>query len=215
MLVNVEQLEKSEERAASIGIEEAESAVVDSLRKTEEEFSATISYIRPTDVMRASRSGSLKASFPATAPIADNAAVKSIKDLIVVGNAVDEKERERAIEEDDLVGELFLLRALIAAKSICRISVRSQAEQEIGSATGFMISPELLLTNWHVFKTRDMAEKSIAEFDYTYDARGEPAPSYRFRLEPQRFFISDSELDFALVAVKTEKGNPELERRMR
>jgi endonuclease G len=78
-----------------------------------------------------------------------------------------------------------------------------------------MISPELLLTNWHVFKTRDMAEKSIAEFDYTYDARGEPAPSYRFRLDPQRFFISDSELDFALVAVKTEKGNPELERRMR
>ena len=201
MLVNFEQLRRSEERADAIGIEAAESALAHSVRNAEEEIATVSNAVTPTDFMRASRSGSFKANILATAPIGDDSSVEKIKDLIETAGKIDERERERTLDQDDLVSELFLLRALIAAKPICRLSVRNQAEQEIGSATGFMISPELLLTNWHVFKTIDLAEKSIAEFDYTSDARGEPLPSFRFKLEPQRFFVSDSELDYALVAV--------------
>lgn len=111
-------------------------------------------------------------------------------------------ELERLIGNDDLVDEFYLERALLAAQPVCRISIRSSSSHERGSATGFMISPHLLLTNEHVFGSPDEAEPSIAEFNYRYDIAGRPEPSYRFRLRPGEYFFNDETLDFAIVAVE-------------
>jgi endonuclease G, mitochondrial len=112
-----------------------------------------------------------------------------------------EREYERVLGTNDLVDEFYLERALRAAEPVCRIVVRSASGKEINYATGVMVSPSLLLTNWHVFRTADQAENGIAEFNYTLDIRGNPEPSHRFLVRPDRFFYASRELDFALVAV--------------
>jgi endonuclease G len=121
--------------------------------------------------------------------------------LSLGGASPSETELERLMGTDDLVDEFYLERALIAAQPVCRISIRSPSGHERGCATGFMISPRLLLTNEHVFGSADEAESSVAEFNYRLDIAGRPEPSYQFRLRPELFFFNNEPLDFAVVAV--------------
>ncbi len=122
--------------------------------------------------------------------------------LSLGGARPSETELERLMGTDDLVDEFYLERALVAAQPICRISIRSTSGHERGCATGFMISPRLLLTNEHVFGSADEAEPSIAEFNYRLDIAGRPELSYQFRLRPELFFFNNELLDFAVVAVE-------------
>ncbi len=118
-------------------------------------------------------------------------------------------EFERLLGTNDLVDEFYLERALLAARPVCRVSIRAPSGHERGCATGFMVSPSLLLTNQHVFGSAGEAEPSIAEFNYRFDVAGRPETSYRFQLRPDQFFLNNEELDFALVAVdaqSTEDG---------
>jgi endonuclease G, mitochondrial len=117
-------------------------------------------------------------------------------------------ELERLMGSNDLVDEFYLERALLAARPVCRISIRDRSAHERGSATGFMISPQLLITNEHVFGSADEARHSIAEFNYRFDIAGRPVPSYRFHLQPDVFFFHYRPLDFAVVAVapRSEDG---------
>jgi endonuclease G len=111
------------------------------------------------------------------------------------------RELERLMGANDLVDEFYLERALLAALPVCRIAIRNPSGHERGTATGFMISPRLLLTNEHVFSSPEEAAPSIAEFNYRYDVAGRPEPSHRFRLRPDIFFFNHEALDFAVVAV--------------
>lgn len=110
-------------------------------------------------------------------------------------------EYERILGTNDLVDEFYLERALVASKPICRIILRSASGRETGYATGFMVSPQLLLTNWHVFPTASDADNAVAEFNFKLNIKGDPEPSVRFDVQPQRFHQSLQELDFALVAI--------------
>jgi endonuclease G len=93
---------------------------------------------------------------------------------------------------DDLVDEFYLERALIAAQPVCRISIRSPSGHERGCATGFMISPRLLLTNEHVFGSADEAEPSIAEFNYRSISPEGPSLRINFGSGPSYFFSTMS-----------------------
>jgi endonuclease G len=123
-----------------------------------------------------------------------------------------DRELERVMGTNDLVDEFYLERALLAAMPVCRIAIRDASGHERGCATGFMISPRLLLTNEHVFGSREEAGPSIAEFNFRYNVAGQPEPSYRFRLRPDVFFFNHRPLDFAVVAVepKSEDGRTPL-----
>src|SRR5437773_1321449 len=116
-------------------------------------------------------------------------------------------ELERLMGTDDLVDEFYLERALLAAQPVCRISIRATSGHERGCATGFMISPRLLLTNEHVFGSAAEAAPSIAEFNYRYDIAGRPESSFRFRLQPNVYFFNDRTLDFAVVAVEPQSDD--------
>lgn len=113
-------------------------------------------------------------------------------------------EFERIMGSNDLVDEFYFERALLAAMPVCRIVLRSPSNHARGYATGFMVSPRLLITNEHVFGSAAEATPSIAEFNYRLDVAGNPEPSYRFRLRPDLFFFNHEPLDFALVSVEPE-----------
>lgn len=108
---------------------------------------------------------------------------------------------ERMIGANDLVDVNFLERGLVATRSVGRILLGAASGRTQGYATGFMISPSLLITNTHVFGTGSDAEDALVEFDYEYDIHGVPKPTERFRFAPREYFYAHPTLDFAIVAV--------------
>jgi endonuclease G len=123
-------------------------------------------------------------------------------------------EHERMLGTNDLVAESYLELALLAAQPVCRVTVVDANRVFAGHATGFLIAPHILLTNWHVFRDVDEARNSWVEFDYRLDLAGKAAAGHRFTLRPDAFFVSDRELDYAAVAVApvSEDGRTPLSR---
>lgn len=117
------------------------------------------------------------------------------------GAVLSKAEVERFIGANDLVDENYLERALIAARAVCRLNFRDLETGRQAFATGFMVAPRLLITNWHVFPTEDAAQGALAEFEYKLDIRGNEVMPTRFRIRPDIYHHSNQELDFALVAL--------------
>ncbi|MFL9918006.1 DNA/RNA non-specific endonuclease [Paraburkholderia fungorum] len=125
-----------------------------------------------------------------------------VANLSFAGARPSPTELERLIGNNDLVDEFYLRRALVAAQPVMRVIVRDDAGRERGWATGFMVSPRLLLTNNHVFQSIEDAKGGLAEANYVLDIAGNPETSYRFNVRADLFFITDVGLDFTLVAVE-------------
>ncbi|HEX5876317.1 MAG TPA: DNA/RNA non-specific endonuclease [Pyrinomonadaceae bacterium] len=70
-----------------------------------------------------------------------------------------------------------------------------------GFATGFVVSPGLLVTNWHVFATPDHTRASGAHFSFEKDERGIIQPGVVFEIDPRVFFFSDKDHDIAIVGL--------------
>ncbi|RDJ20290.1 endonuclease [Bosea caraganae] len=88
-----------------------------------------------------------------------------------------------------------------AGRSVARIVEQGGPGTEAqGFATGFLVAPDLLITNWHVFQGRGDARGCAAHFLYERSERGVER-GVTFELEPSRFFVSDERLDFAILAV--------------
>jgi endonuclease G len=96
-----------------------------------------------------------------------------------------------------------------AGRPVARIVVMPRrGDKAEAIATGFLITPRLLLTNHHVLPGGDSAAGLGANFLYEETAGGTP-PGVFFALQAQEFFLSDATLDFALVAIasKAREGN--------
>jgi endonuclease G len=89
-----------------------------------------------------------------------------------------------------------------ASAAVGRVNIRDERGRLAGYGTGSLVSPELLLTNHHVLPDAATAGFSLVEFDYQDGVDGLPRPVRAFGLDPDRFFVADEGLDFALVAVK-------------
>jgi endonuclease G len=111
---------------------------------------------------------------------------------------------DRLLIGGDQLNVNYLERGMIAADAVARIEVRNDASEVIGSATGFMISPRLMLTNHHVLPTADDAAQSWAHFRDEYDALGRAVEPCVFALEPSAFFFTDEDLDVTVVGVAAE-----------
>lgn len=106
---------------------------------------------------------------------------------------------ERTFDEDDKLPIRYLDLGFVAARSVCRLYVPDA--QGAGEATGFLVAPGLLLTNHHVLPTALHAAASHAAFDVEEDRFGRMRAQHLFEVEPDRLYVSDETLDFALVAV--------------
>jgi len=100
----------------------------------------------------------------------------------------------------DFLSAAFLDKGVEAMRSVGRVVVQID-DGRASYGTGFLVSPQLLLTNWHVLPDPATAGNATVEFDYQLDRMDNPLRPERFALEPQRFFLNDQKLDFALVAV--------------
>lgn len=125
----------------------------------------------------------------------------------VIINPDDEVALERIIGQNDLFPISFFEAGLKAANPVCRIEIRDPTGRVIGYGTGFLVSPSLLLTNNHVLENRDTAQFSVAQFNYEIDLDLNERPMKSFHLTPERFFITNQELDFTLVAVEESSAD--------
>jgi endonuclease G len=107
---------------------------------------------------------------------------------------------ERVIDEtNDLLSIEFFEMGLLAARCVGRVVTRGTSGTRFG--TGFLVAPGLMLTNQHVLRTAEDARASVLELDYEDNRIGEAKPVHTFSLLPDRFFLGDEHLDFAIVAV--------------
>jgi endonuclease G, mitochondrial len=115
--------------------------------------------------------------------------------------AVDGRTLEQVINSADFVDIRFLEAGVAAARAVGRINIRNQAERVVGYGTASLISNQLALTNHHVLPSAEVARRSAIEFNYQDGIDGQPLQPRLFRLDPDRFYLSDKERDFAIVAV--------------
>jgi V8-like Glu-specific endopeptidase len=111
---------------------------------------------------------------------------------------------DRLLTGNDHLNVSFLERGMIAADAVARIELRNGESERVGSATGFMVSPRLLLTNHHVLPTGDDAAQSWAHFRHEYDALGRLLEPCVFAFDASTFFFTDADLDVTVVAVAPE-----------
>jgi len=79
----------------------------------------------------------------------------------VPGGPVEGLEPEKIIGADNLRPIAFLEEGIEIAKAVARITIDG-----IDYGTGFLIAPDLLLTNSHVIADRDQARKARVQFNY-------------------------------------------------
>jgi len=108
---------------------------------------------------------------------------------------------KRIMGKSDLVGISYLELGLLAARPVCRIQIMSPFGRPEGYGTGFLVGPNLLLTNNHVLYTAELARKSFAEFEFEQDINGQQKTSKSFNLRPDEVFVTDPDMDFTLVSV--------------
>lgn len=113
---------------------------------------------------------------------------------------------ERVLHTNDLMGLRFFEQGLRVANAVGRVHIRDERGQSQGYGTGFLVSPRLLLTNHHVLATATQAKRSLVEFNYQESANSEMMPSRVFPLAPSELFLSNEDLDYALVAVAADPG---------
>ncbi|WP_048065671.1 DNA/RNA non-specific endonuclease [Methanosarcina acetivorans] len=127
--------------------------------------------------------------------------VRPIERRLIFLEPGDDLALERIIGKSDLVGISYLELGLLAARPVCRIQVVNPFGRPEGYGTGFLVGPNLLLTNNHVLDTAELARKSFAEFEFEQDINGRRKTSKSFDLRPDEVFVTDPDLDFTLVSV--------------
>ena len=102
------------------------------------------------------------------------------------------------------------------SKSVGRITA-SNRYGNTGFGTGFLIAPNLIITNNHVIGDSETANNSTIQFNYELDNSGNPKNSESFNLRPEEFFVTShyqrsqddpySGLDFSIVAIDPRSTN--------
>lgn len=117
---------------------------------------------------------------------------------------------ERIIKGNQLQQVNFFDGGSRLARAVGRVVIRSGGGSTLGYGTGFMISPQLLMTNNHVLPDLNTAANSTIEFDYFAKRDGSIADPVTFMFDPDTFFLTDAALDFTLVSVTATgvRGEP-------
>lgn len=109
-------------------------------------------------------------------------------------------EHERMIGPSNFKQVGWLESALSASRKVCRI--RSSG----GTSTGFLVGPDLLITNHHVFKEKHDAANATLEFDYRLHLDGSHSTPDVWHCDPESFFHTNPFLDYTIVKVKPRES---------
>ena len=94
----------------------------------------------------------------------------------------------------------WLESALAASRSVARIKFAN------GSATGFLVAEDVLMTNNHVFESAQDAKSAVIQFNYRLLASEQPAPRDDWTCDPDDLFKTDLDLDYSIVRIKKKDG---------
>lgn len=94
-----------------------------------------------------------------------------------------------------------------------KLDTLSQEERKIKGtvfvpfATGFLVGTNYLMTNAHVFneENKEDIKNFIARFRFEQSAVGQEGSTIDYQLDPDRFCISDKQLDFTITRIKTRE----------
>jgi V8-like Glu-specific endopeptidase len=107
---------------------------------------------------------------------------------------------EKVVGLNNLLSIGWVSRALELAACVCLVKLTS------GAGSGFLIAPDLMLTNHHVLPDAETAASASVQFNYQNDWGGEPEPVRRFTCDAS-FFHNNHELDYAIVRVNGAPGD--------
>jgi V8-like Glu-specific endopeptidase len=116
------------------------------------------------------------------------------------GEAIDTQ--EKLIGENNLRPVAFLETGVQRSRAVARLTLPGR-----GVATGFMIGPDRLLTNNHVFGNAQEAEGATVQFNFQTDLAGQPLDTDDYTADPDTFFHTNEDLDYAVVQVKGSPGD--------
>ncbi|MCU0507684.1 MAG: trypsin-like peptidase domain-containing protein [Anaerolineae bacterium] len=119
---------------------------------------------------------------------------------------------EVVIGEVNFLPAWFLSVGARTAAAVCKIEASGVNYQGVSgswSGTGFLVSPNILLTNNHVLNSADVARAATCIFNFQAERDGAIAATRGYRLDADRLFITSPArggLDFTFVWVKDEPG---------
>jgi len=76
---------------------------------------------------------------------------------------------ERIISGSEIQDVNYLARGARAAKAVSRILIRDTAGRLVAYGTGFLIAPNVLITNNHVLPSIESCRRSEAQFEFELD----------------------------------------------
>lgn len=124
--------------------------------------------------------------------------------------ALSQQRYERIIAGNELQDINYLSRGTRAGHSVARIIMRGTDGRLSGYATGFLITPQVLITNHHVLPDISSAVRSVAQFGYEMDIDGAALLPVSFALAPQALFHTSAALDYTVVAVASEPSSGDM-----
>ena len=91
------------------------------------------------------------------------------------------------------------------ARAVARLRFISDDDDKQYYCTGFLISPDLFITNNHCIRNKSEMRSALVDFDYKF--KGRLPNTYRFK----EFIITDPDLDFSIL--RMDRVFPESERK--
>jgi hypothetical protein len=113
---------------------------------------------------------------------------------------------EKIIGEDTLRHINVLERALEAARAVVHLRVTKQSGQQ-AFGTGFLITPDLLMTNNHVISSPYEAAATEYSFNYQLGRDGKLLDIVPAHAMPGNLFHTNPDLDYTVLPLVDEPGN--------
>lgn len=104
---------------------------------------------------------------------------------------------ERTVGVNDILLIGFLAAGMVAARGVGRIRLDPPIH---GGGTGFLVSPDMVMTNHHVIPSVEQAQTACIDFE-EHDFLGELDKTAICGMDPGRFFYTDPDLDITIVAL--------------
>ena len=109
---------------------------------------------------------------------------------------------EKIISSSSNMKEVVWLKdCLNACLSVCRVVTAN------GIGTGFMVTPNLLMTCNHVLPIQEVAKGAYIEFNYQVVEKDRLGEVVKYRLEPSNYFLTRPSLDFTIVQVNDSSND--------
>ena len=123
---------------------------------------------------------------------------------------------ERIIDGSDLLPASFLVQGASVQRAIARVVLTKPHRPRshtfpagTGWATGFMVAPNLFMTNNHVIEDKAFREKVRIQFNYQLNTQGDEDDTTSFLPKLDGFFYTNEALDCTIIELEPNAGECE------